>query len=696
MRQKWIKILQIKYDTSKSKICSRHFEEDCFHWGKLKSEAKPSLFLGHEKSEAHIKQEVIDIDIPIGVPIKEEMVEVNDQEKVESDFPKRFSLDSMAKHENPTKTKHDCEICGKTYSSKYTLINHQNLYHSDTVSFCKCDFENCGKQFRSRQIMKQHQRDVHAEYNLPCEICHVKFKSKLGLDRHLRRVHNEVYKCEHCWRSFSSAGRWQFHMEQTHPTKIQKSPKKEEDLNLENKLEVIVKEEDIELPKDFPVNFPASDSIDLVPQTQSIDLQLDFDQDDQDTQKRLMKAQEQHTPFLQDYLGDRKVHTKLFHCQKCKKSFVSHGELRAHISTHYRGVPEPKKFKCQHCVKSFDNQHNLKQHEKNEHGLGFEAMIFEEKLEAKKKCPFCPTWFEHQSEFEKHSNSCSKSKGKKKCDYCPTFFSFEGARVDHMNSVHLGKKYDCDICGKTYTNKYTLTSHKKTEHSDTVSFWKCDFDNCGKQFKSRQIMKQHQRDVHVDFKIPCEICGVKFKSKLGLDRHLRKIHNEVYKCDHCFRAFSSKEKWQLHMEQRHSPKKSPQKKKVSKRKSKDDLESEEEKEFEIEVKSHIDIVENEVIKTEPVNDVMNTPPKPKIDYNYDARVPLKKAKKSSTKINLDLEISNGPSIDFQIGSQSQNDINIRYDFDHDTTTDIDFDQGIEGSNETNMNIKAEPAFILPD
>ena len=142
----------------------------------------------------------------------------------------------------------------------------------------------------------------------------------------------------------------------------------------EEMLEVEIKEEEsLDL-------IPSQQSIDLdLPATKKskIDIQIDFDQENPEA---FQKEEVDHKPpsssvFLPVGAFDRKVEQeKLFFCQKCKKNFVSHGELREHISTHYRGKPcrgpEPPKFKCPHCVKLFDNESNLNQHVKFSHLFG--------------------------------------------------------------------------------------------------------------------------------------------------------------------------------------------------------------------------------------------------------------------------------------------------------------------------------------
>ena len=365
----------------------------------------------------------------------------------------------------------------------------------------------------------------------------------------------------------------------------------------EDMVEVKIKEEPLDLQ-------PPQQSIDLdlpASKESKIDIQIDFDQENPEVfQKPSDHKPPSSSVFLQDFLQDRKVEKeKLFFCRKCKKNFASHGELREHISSHYRG-PEPLKIKCPHCVKMFENESNLKMHVTNSHRFGPEENIF---------------LIQHEG----------KSTGK--CDYCPTHFYSEQCRIDHMNSVHLGQKYDCDICGKSYTNKSTLTAHKKIEHSALQEMWKCDFQFCDKTFKTRQIMKQHQRDVHTEFRIACDLCPAKFKSKLSLDRHLRKIHNEVYKCDFCWRAMSSIEAWRVHMLKRHPTETTmssindnieTMKKRKKNLKETEEDEEDNEKEFEVHVKAEkIDIVENEIDmdSTKTGNENTAVKPEPNEDHS---------------------------------------------------------------------------------
>ena len=123
MRQKWTEILKVPPGLAgSSQICSRHFEDECFEGNngrknrKLKTNAKPTLFLGQNKltygkPESLIKEEVIEIDEVNDMPmlaeneveeeyfndtkyIKEEMLEVQIKEE---------SLDLIPSQKCPTR-----------------------------------------------------------------------------------------------------------------------------------------------------------------------------------------------------------------------------------------------------------------------------------------------------------------------------------------------------------------------------------------------------------------------------------------------------------------------------------------------------------------------------------------------------------------------------------------------------------------
>ena len=54
---------------------------------------------------------------------------------------------------------------------------------------------------------------------------------------------------------------------------------------------------------------------------------------------------------------------------------------------------------------------------------------------------------------------------KYKCIFCEKGFSDLSNRNRHQRVIHVGlKKYDCDICGETFTFKWLVDGHKREHH----------------------------------------------------------------------------------------------------------------------------------------------------------------------------------------------------------------------------------------
>ena len=84
--------------------------------------------------------------------------------------------DPKSVHEGNIKNHHECEFCGKTYTSGQYLQNHIFVFHEG----CK-------------------------DYN--CKFCGNLFSNAHHLKRHIHTIHegNKDYKCESCGKSISNS-----------------------------------------------------------------------------------------------------------------------------------------------------------------------------------------------------------------------------------------------------------------------------------------------------------------------------------------------------------------------------------------------------------------------------------------------------------------------------------------------------------
>ncbi|XP_044010989.1 putative zinc finger protein 66 [Aphidius gifuensis] len=109
---------------------------------------------------------------------------------------------------------------------------------------------------------------------------------------------------------------------------------------------------------------------------------------------------------------------------------------------------------------------------------------------------------------------------------------------DHDNESCI-----CDICGKTYNNKSSLTYHRYNKHKEIIKNFSCE--DCNKRFKTKKNLSNHM-ELHKT-KYICEECGAQLKTKYGLTKH-RKIHLEKsHVCPICGVAFSNLSSQKVHL-----------------------------------------------------------------------------------------------------------------------------------------------------
>ena len=116
------------------------------------------------------------------------------------------------------------------------------------------------------------------------------------------------------------------------------------------------------------------------------------------------------------------------------------------------------------------------------------------------------------SDDDQYSNDDEKTRINHRCPHCPKTFKQPYTLTRHIESLHLGEKFECNICQKSFNRKDTMKRHQNTHNNATP-----------------QSNDQQSADIphHVpptNSKFQCHICLNNFSRREHLRRHHKNIH----------------------------------------------------------------------------------------------------------------------------------------------------------------------------
>ncbi|XP_053699420.1 zinc finger protein 208-like [Sabethes cyaneus] len=438
-------------------------------------------------------------------------------------------------HADPTggsRPKHICDICGKEYKDKYILAKHRKV-HTEPQSF-ECDI--CATIFNSPGARRRHKIRKHtSEKKFVCDICGYAFHTKDQLTGHLK-VHSSErpHRCSVCGKGFLAPYMLARHMlthsnERTFKCDIcGKSFKSNGGFHNHRKIH----------SDDPPFKSEICGATFNSSRAQKNHRTLKHDTTEKSFERDFHHDREHHDHICE--ICDRKCTSKFtltchlrthtgerpFECDVCHKTFARSDKLRNHkIKNH----TQEKNFKCPECEKKFYLRTQLTQHLKI-HKL-------KRNVGRSHKCPICEKVCKYKSTLAKHLKRHTDERGYI-CDICGA--SYKSSSGLHMHrQIHTSvepKPYECDQCNTRFTQKYSLSVHKKTRcplnsNSGMHQKERLDSDKSNEPLfnNSYAVPSGGSRPKHI-----CDVCGHGYTTKTYLRRH-RKTHSETqsFECDIC-------------------------------------------------------------------------------------------------------------------------------------------------------------------
>lgn len=162
---------------------------------------------------------------------------------------------------------------------------------------------------------------------------------------------------------------------------------------------------------------------------------------------------------------------------------------------------------CELCGKSMAKK-QLKNHREMVHAKEYGIEI------ARYHCDLCTSSYKAKRELKLHMLKTHLQIYNYSCNYCDRTFRNWNSRKYHVLTVHENGliRHKCDICGKKFASKFKMTEHRAT-HSDIRKF-QCEL--CDKTYKNLSMLREHKNTVHATTRpFTCQECNKAFKDRKG-------------------------------------------------------------------------------------------------------------------------------------------------------------------------------------
>ena len=138
------------------------------------------------------------------------------------------------------------------------------------------------------------------------------------------------------------------------------------------------------------------------------------------------------------------------------------------------------------------------------------------------------------------------------CDLCDKTFKQSVNLKAHQLQIHLKlKPFKCQVCEKDFNDRSSFQRHTQLHISNGHKTHECEL--CNRKFETIEYLRRHI-EHHLDKVFSCKDCGKDYTGKRAYNKH-REKHNQnsfsCFKCDKCDMQTNTKENLRKHVQNLH-------------------------------------------------------------------------------------------------------------------------------------------------
>jgi hypothetical protein len=230
--------------------------------------------------------------------------------------------------------------------------------------------------------------------------------------------------------------------------------------------------------------------------------------------------------LLENHLKVEHLNSVKFNCDICSYETKFKINVERHIKSVHMKL---KNFKCDHCDDhEYSTQVGLNLHLYRCHGVP-----------APVNCPDCLQGFTFESELRVHKKHCTgntiriaKSRPQDapvdildngfRCRICLNIYETRSKWSVHFHHKHKNTNI-CGICNKQMASSTSLFKHVQVQHNQIKKF-QCEI--CNKTFGFKHSLESH-RNTHTGEKpFSCNLCSFRSGDRSTISKHKKKMHAE--------------------------------------------------------------------------------------------------------------------------------------------------------------------------